>query len=120
MTRVAISVPTLLCGKPSLDGHQAPGLLDRFNHRRQVHRTQGPKVDDLGLDAHAGQFVSRLIGVGHANAERNDGGVLAGTMDSRLTDGKNEIVQASALRTCGRRGFRFPGIRPGSDRGSLP
>ena len=52
-----------------LDDHAARSLLDGFDDRVEVERTERSQIDNFRLDAHPGEFFRRLRRIGHADTE---------------------------------------------------
>ena len=78
-------------GEAFLDRDAAVGLHHRSQHRVIVDGAQRPQVDDLGADPVLGQFLGRLQGIGHADAEADDGHIRALPPDRGLAEGDGEI-----------------------------
>ena len=80
-----------------LHADAAIGFPDTLQHRGEVHRADGAEVDDLGLDAFGGELVGCRHGIGHADAERDDGDVVAHTRDARLADRHQPVLDLGDL-----------------------
>ena len=92
-----------------LRGHDAAaGLAHGREHGLHVERHERAQVDDVALDALAGQRLGGRERVEHGRTPGHDGGVAALARDARLADGHEQVRVLGDLAARRRRG---PGSR---------
>ena len=87
ITRATTSRGVAAAAGAFVDDDEAAGLGDAVEDQWEVEGFEGAGVDDLALDAVAGQAAAGLEGLVDADAGGDDGGVGAGAFDVARADG---------------------------------